>query len=649
MGQMTRRWFLQQSAMRGAGLAALAALPPSLACQAEKAPRRGDLSQVAHVVIFMQENRSFDHYFGTLSGVRGYADRHPLSLAGGGHVFAQPAPDGVLWPFRLNSLTTSGQCVPDVNHDWFTGGAARHDGRMDFWTYAKGNNALGYYNRQDLPFHYALADAFTLCDHSFCSVNTSTNPNRLYLWTGTVDAAAKFQGPVMSNDAKARYTWTTYPERLEAAGVTWRVYQEEDNFDDNALAWFANFQDAPKGSSLYENGMKRRSRSAFLDDVANDTLPTVSWIIAPTDLSEHAKSAPNKGADLTKLYLDALAKNPAVWDKTVFIYTMDENGGFFDHVVPPTAPLGTPDEYAGDASIGLGVRVPTLVISPFSTGGVVCSEVFDHTSILRFLEKVTGVQEPNISAWRRSVCGDMLATLNFDATPAGFPAGLPATAPLVEAANTACATLPPAVSAGETTLPTVEAGTRPLRPLPYQPDARCTTDGLGQVIIALTNAGTRAFPVDIHGLAGVDDLPRFLTVAAGGTDQTTFTTGADGKYEIEVHGVNAFFRRFVGSALAAGGDPVVTAVLDHAGGTAQLTVQNPGKQPLTVLVDDLTACQTTTLTIAAGATQSLALVLDERWYDATARVVSSGFATTLAGHLEGAESRTRGLARVCPV
>lgn len=642
MTQGNRRWFLQQSALRGAGLAALAALPPALGCQAQKPARRGDLSQVAHVVIFMQENRSFDQYFGTLSGVRGYADRHPLSLAAGGNVFAQPSPNGPIWPYRFDGKKTSGQCVPDVNHDWFTGGFARNDGRMDAWVSAKGLNALGYYNREDIPFHYALADAFTVCDHSFCSVNTSTNPNRLYLWTGTCDAAGKFQGPVMVNDDKARYTWTTYPERLEAAGISWRVYQEVDNFDDNALAWFAPYQDAKPGSSLYDNGMKRRARDAFAQDVANDTLPTVSWIIAPTDLSEHAKSAPNKGADLTKSYLDVLAKNPAVWDKTVFIYTMDENGGFYDHVLPPTAPVGTLDEWALDMPTGLGIRVPTIVVSPFSTGGRVCSEVMDHTSILQLLESFTGVAEPNISAWRRAVCGNLLTTLDFDASPGGVPATWPDTSALVAAADVACKTLPAAVPNGETGLPAVEPGSRPLIALPYHPEADCTTDGAGNVTVALANGGTKAFVADIHGLAGVDDMPRFLTVAAGGKDQTVYATAIDGSYALEVHGANSFFRRFAGVALSAGGDPLVALALDPQAGNATLTVKNPGSAALTL---QLTGCEgSATATVAAGATLTIGVQLTERWYDVSVQVAGQAatrFLRAYAGHLEGTASRTR--------
>ncbi len=644
MTDRSRRWFLQQAALRGAGLAAAATLPGWLGCQAQKTARKGDLSQIAHVVIFMQENRSFDHYFGTLSGVRGFADRHPLSLAAGGSVFAQPSKGSRVWPYRFDSAMTSGQCVPDVNHDWFTGLEARDDGRMDGWIVAKGLNALGYYRRQDIPFHHALADAFTLCDHAFCSVNTATDPNRLYLWTGTCDAAGKFEGPAINNDTKPRYTWMTYPERLEAAGISWRVYQEEDNFDDNALAWFARFQDAPVGSPLYENGMKRRPRQAFLDDVAQDKLPTVSWLIAPKDLSEHANAAPNKGADLTRTFLDAFAKHPAVWEKTVFIYTMDENGGFFDHVVPPTAPAGTQGEYALDMPVGLGARIPTIVISPFSTGGAVCSEVFDHTSILRLLETFTGVQEPNISAWRRSVCGNLLSTLSLSASPAGFPGKLPATAPLVAAAETACATQPAAVPGQEAGVPAVEPGTRPLLPLPYLPEADATLDGAGNVTIALANAGTQAFPVDIHGLAGVDDLPRFVTVAAGGKASETYATGADGAFAIEVHGANSFFRRFVGHALAADGDPQVALAIDATAAKVHLTLRNPANAPVVVQVAD-TYGKTQTHTLPAVASQTFAVALQDRWYDVAVSVVgqpAERFAWIYAGHVEGTVSRTRG-------
>ncbi len=145
--------------------------------------------------------------------------------------------------------------------------------------------------------------------------------------------------------------------------------------------------------------------------------------------------------------------NPAIWAKTVLFLTFDENGGFFDHVPPTTAPPGTPGEYVTAAAvpdptsvgspaisgpIGLGFRVPMLVISPFSRGGFVSSDLFDHTSVLRFLETRFGAEVPNLSAWRRATVGDMTSAFNFKAPDTSIP-NLPATLPAVTQAVQQCA------------------------------------------------------------------------------------------------------------------------------------------------------------------------------------------------------------------
>ncbi len=265
---------------------------------------------------------------------------------------------------------------------------------------------------------------------------------------------------MIDNSGTPSYTWTTYPERLQAAGVSWRVYQETDNFDDNALAWFKQYQRAPKTSPLYRNGMVKRDISAFADDVASGHLPKVSWIIAPTTASEHPPFTPAAGAELTYRYLKALADHPNVWRKTAFLLTWDENDGFFDHVVPPTPRAGTRDEFVAGLPIGLGFRVPMIVISPWSTGGFVSSETFDHTSSIRFIERRFGVREPNISAWRRRVCGDLVGTLGFAGGQRRFPR-LPS--PIGSAALAAhqCTTLPAPTVPHPQRLPRQEHGTRP--------------------------------------------------------------------------------------------------------------------------------------------------------------------------------------------
>jgi phospholipase C len=429
-GVTRRRLLGGGTALAGGALAGAGALPLSLrkALAATLAsPPRGRLSDIKHIVILMQENRSFDHYFGARPGVRGFADRAAIRLPGGKSVFYQPDPahpQGYLLPFRLDTATTSAQGIPSTDHSWRTQHQAWAGGKMDAWVAAKGPLTMGYFTRDDIPFHWALADAFTICDRYHCSVLGPTSPNRLHMWTGMIDPAGTGGGPVTDDSPAFNnviLSWTTYPERLQRAGISWQVYQEEDNFDDNALAWFKQYGDAPTSSPLYQRGMIKQPAGTFEDDARNDRLPQVSWLVAPTAQSEHPDYFPAAGAEYIAQKLDAIASNPDVWAKTAFILCYDENDGLFDHVAPPTPPGGTPGEFASGLPIGLGFRVPALVISPWTAGGHVNSGLFDHTSLIRLIEARFGVREPNISAWRRRTCGDLTSVFRFSAAPARYP------------------------------------------------------------------------------------------------------------------------------------------------------------------------------------------------------------------------------------
>ena len=391
-------------------------------------PPAGSLADIEHVVILMQENRSFDHYFGTMPGVRGFADPAAIRLPGGRPVFYQPRPahegPGYLTPFHYDTRTTNAQATPGTDHSWPTQHQAWNNGAMDQWIAAKGPYTMGYFAEADIPFHRALAAAFTICDNYHCSVLGPTNPNRLYMWTGTIDPGGTSGGPVIDDTPAYNnviLSWTTYPERLERAGISWQVYQEEDNFDDNALAWFHQFARAPASSPLRQRGMQTRAAGWFEEDARRGRLPQVSWLVAPTAQSEHPDYFPAAGAEYIASKLDAIASNPDTWRSTLFILCYDENDGLFDHVPPPTAPAGTPAEFVGSEPIGLGFRVPALVISPWSAGGRVCSDVLDHTSLIRVIEKRFGVAEPNISAFRRRTCGDFTTALRFPGPAADFP------------------------------------------------------------------------------------------------------------------------------------------------------------------------------------------------------------------------------------
>ncbi len=305
---------------------------------------------------------------------------------------------------------------------------------MDGWVAAKGPFSMGYYTEDDIPFQRALARTFTLCDNYHCSVFGPTNPNRLYMWTGWIDPHGTAGGPIIDNTPAFNnviLSWMTYPERLEQAGISWQVYQEEDNYDDNALAWFTQYASASTSSSLWQRGMLKQPAGAFEYAARNDRLPQVSWIVAPTAQTEHPDYFPAAGAEYVAQKLDAIASNPDVWAKTLFILTYDENDGMFDHVPPPTPAAGTPDEFVtltspggtpGDGlPIGLGFRVPVTLVSPWTVGGNIYSGVLDHTSLIRIIESRFGVMAPNISAWRRQTVGDFVPALNFNGHPAVWP------------------------------------------------------------------------------------------------------------------------------------------------------------------------------------------------------------------------------------
>jgi len=401
----------------------------------------GGLGDIEHVIILIQENRSFDHYFGTMSGVRGFAD--PAARPG---VFDQAGritgADPFLRPFRLWSdpPDRDGECLNDISHTWATQHQSWHGGAMDAFVSAHvaadgpadGPATMGYYTRADLPFFYALADAFTVCDGYFCSVLGPTDSNRVMAMSGSIDPDGVAGGPVLETYVErvthyGSLRWETMPERLQAAGVSWKVYSSRlGELAISPLPYFKSFTDpfSVRGVELVARGLTPDFPDHFMDDVAHGTLPAVSWIIPPLAQCEHPGAPPAWGEHLVHAILSALVARPDIWQRTALFVVHDENGGFFDHVPPVVAPEGTAGEWLTGASlpaaaagirgpVGLGFRTGCLVISPFSRGGWVCSDAFDHTSLLRFVETRFGVPVPNLSAWRRSVTGDMTSAFGF--------------------------------------------------------------------------------------------------------------------------------------------------------------------------------------------------------------------------------------------
>lgn len=560
--------------MLASGVAGVGAvLPDSVQRAMAIDPKKGSTYLDAeHIVILMQENRSFDHCFGTLQGVRGFNDPRAITLPDKNLVWMQTNDAGQTYtPFRFDIRNTSATWIGSTPHSRSSQVDANNLGKYDKWLQAKQVRdkrfadsplTLGYYNREDIPIYYAMADAFTVGDHNFCSAMTSTNPNRLFLWTGTIREQQNSQSPALirnlSENSWSKLHFDTFPERLEEKGISWKFYQNDidcgggftgderawlANFGCNPLEWFASYnvrfsqryiqtlhrqigtlpdeikelqqklkltpaEDASftkmqaalikkkgvldkarkevidfsrenydklsaKEKSLYqraftinsgdpyyhevttlsyeEDGEKRELLVPkgdvlyqFRKDVASGQLPTVSWLSAAQNFSDHP-SAPWYGSLYLSEVLNILTQNPEVWKKTIFIVTFDENDGYFDHMPPYVAPdpldpstgkcspgidtdveyihleselnAGIPKREARGGPVGLGFRVPLLIASPWSRGGQVLSEVCDHTSVLQFLEGFIkqkfnkDIKETNISDWRRTITGDL--TLAF--------------------------------------------------------------------------------------------------------------------------------------------------------------------------------------------------------------------------------------------
>ncbi|MEV7563817.1 phosphocholine-specific phospholipase C [Streptomyces tanashiensis] len=671
MADLNRRRFLQLTG----GAAAFTMLSESIA-RAAAIPAQGStgtIQDIEHIVVLMQENRSFDHYFGAMKGVRGFGDPRPVTLPSGKSVWNQEDNSGnVTLPFRPASNKLGMEYLQGLNHDWQGGQSAFNKAKYNNWIPAKTKATMAHLTREDIPFHYALADAFTICDAYHCSFIGATDPNRYYMWTGHVGNDGTGGGPVLNN-AEAGYGWTTYPERLEAAGVSWKIYQDigdglnaagswgwindafRGNYGDNSLLYFNNYRNAQPGNPLYDKartGTNAKAGEGFFDilraDVQGGRLPQISWIAAPEAFSEHANWPSNYGAWYIAQVLDALTSNPDVWARTALFITYDENDGFFDHVVPPFAPgdaswgkSTTPtalDWFPGKVGYtagpyGLGPRVPMIVVSPWSTGGYTCSETFDHTSVIRFMESRFGVREPQISPWRRAVCGDLTSAFDFTRTNTQ-PAPLPPTAGYYPPDKNRHPDFP-ATAPAVGTMPRQEPGAKPTRPLKYAP----YVDGAADVTAGtyrLTFSGGPAAGAQFYVTsANRTDVPWTYTAESNKSITDTWNTKySKGVTDLTVHGPNGFLRRFRSPGKTA--VPEVTARHNASTGSLDLTFTNAGTTA-TVTVTNAYGGSPTTLSVAKGATvtHTVDASAAHHWYDVT--VTSSAgtdYLRRLAGHVE---------------
>ncbi|MDD2748517.1 phosphocholine-specific phospholipase C [Acidithiobacillus sp.] len=681
---MRRRDFLK-SLGAGATLTAFLGSSVARAAMLPALGRSGTLEDVEHIVVFMQENRSFDHYFGHLSGVRGYNDRFPLQLPDGKPVWFQGRmddPTRPILPFHFNTRKTSAQFLQDLDHSWASQHGAIAGGLMNAWPLNKTDMTMGYFQRQDIPFHYALADHFTICDHYFTSIAGPTCPNRCMLFTGSIDPEGQHGGPYIDDDTHLwtkgvkPFTWTTYAERLQNAGISWRVYQEglheEDhnpmtgNFGENALLYFQAFTDIPDSSPLAQRARRPGGVAALREDVLRNRLPQVSWIVVPAGYSEHPSYPPAYGAIYIARVLDALTSNPEVWGKTVLLLDYDENDGFFDHVPPPQPPTPVrpgkstvstegevhnrinpnwPTLYSADQlPYGLGPRAPMITISPWSKGGYVCSEVFDHTSVIRFIEKRFGVSEPNITPWRRAICGDLTSAFDFS-RPDERKVSLPSTANYVATVHHESTLPAPQVPTEQAiAIDPQESGLRKRRPLAYATAVRleATHQGVRLHLHNPSELGVVCTAYWDHS----HQLPHHYTLGAGAKLEDEMMLPKNQKLALTVYGPDSYIRKITGTGPS-------TLHIDTQGtqtGDIQVLLYNAGADTLPIEVTDPAYGQgTRKIQLAAGQTRELHWNLQpsHHWYDLM--ISTPQHQWRLAGHIENGDESFSDPANVIPV
>jgi phospholipase C len=441
-----------------------------------------NITNVKHVVTLMQENRSFDEYFGTFPGARGLSDPTGVftNLYGPDPSLSAQMPTiNDIKPFRMSTYTSIGLERPNDKHDWNTFQTLYNGGQVGQQIWQETNSAppsiVGYYAANDIPVHWALAGAFTLCDHYFGSALSATAPNRLYLMSGCVQDPISnrplppipqpvWPGPAIGenlggyvlddpNPPPAKpygmgwLSWPTYADMLTSAGVSWTVY-DETNLTAGAVqatnpnltngwgtfnllpvfaSWIATPPTAiqnPQTNTKILPAQPQTLTTQFESDAANGALNKVVWLLPPFWASEWEDNHPSDGGAYIVRKLNSIldgtdANGNPLWDSTVLIVIYDESGGHFDHVMPPAA-SGTGETSASGQPFGAGFRAPALVISPWTLNQGVNSAYFDHTSVLQLLEAVTNVPCVNLSpsSWRRQQFNNLADVLNFNDPPA---------------------------------------------------------------------------------------------------------------------------------------------------------------------------------------------------------------------------------------
>jgi phospholipase C len=640
----------------------------------------GTIADLKHVVILMQENRSFDHYFGSLRGVRGFADKQALKYPDGTTIFEQPDTArtdlAYLLPFHMDSSKVNAQNAGALDHSWDGDHSARNNGLWNNWVPAKTEQTMGYFTRADIPFQYALADAFTICDGYHQAILAPTSPNRMYFWAGTSGGWTSNPDDDYTVEFSGADSITTYPELLQRAGLTWQVYTNHEvgdgdgvdgwvgDFGDNSLWFYQQYQTSEHATTAARQELAKRGAvqpwlpnagvplgpnhvnhvlAQFVADATAGTLPQVTWIVAPYEYSEHPAASPSYGAHYVRTILEALMGNQDLWNTTALFVTYDEHDGYFDHVLPPAPETGVKNEFIDGLPIGFGSRVPMIIASPWTRGGYVDSNTYNHTSMLQFLETWTGVRARNITNWRRTVAGDLTAAFDFAHPDFSIP-DLPDTVPLImqsdEEENFPPVTTPPE---GGQTFPVQESGARSHRPSIHQPHADAVVNrASGRVTATMSVRGKvgvslAVYPEDYLALTATP----FTVVEGRDQTYTWDTSQTAGKYAFSVHGPDGFLTSFAGTVVPAGHNagpvPTVAATLvRRPRPVIRLALANDGhEQVVFALTPNDYAGHPQSVRVATGHPQTVNWPTDaDGYYDVTVTAdTGDGFTRRYAGRI----------------
>lgn len=360
----------------------IAAIP--LLSQIATSPETPESEKIEHVVWIIQENHSFDNYFGTFPG----ADGLPPSTC----LPKLPGSKACVKPFHM----PSGQPLLDLEHSWETAHAAYDNGTMDGFVWTEGTPyTMGYYDKSDIPNYWNYAHRYTLCDRFFSSEMTGSSPNHVFTvaaQSGEINNIGSLEALKRETDDDDGFSFASIVKRFTGQNVTWKYYVETQpsstgsaaiNAHLSHLAYpnpkeFTLWNPLPGFKSIRDNSAEMGrlvSQDDYFEDIKKGTLPQVAWLVPDFQDSEHPPEPLAQGMWYVTRLINAVMQSP-YWKNTVIFLTWDDYGGFYDHVPPPEV-----DAY------GYGPRVPMIVISPYARQGYVSHYDYDFTSVLKFIEQ----------------------------------------------------------------------------------------------------------------------------------------------------------------------------------------------------------------------------------------------------------------------